>query len=163
MSVRTVRRLGDTASDNISTAVWGNTAYGVQTGQQGLIDSVNSQLAAQGINPATASRAQILSVYFAGQAAQALATSPQLASVAAQDTQQAQAWAAQAGTTSPSPVTTPQQPYTPVSNVVIGQPISIDPGISAAVPSTVTSFLGTVPTWAKWAAAGGAALLLFRK
>jgi hypothetical protein len=162
MSVRTVRRLGDAASDNISTAVWGNTAYGVQTGQQGLIDSVNSQLAAQGINPATASRAQILSVYFTGQAAQALAFSPQLAPVAAQDTQQAAAWAAQAGT---GPITTPQQPYspTPVSNVVIGQPISIDPGISAVVPSTVTSFLSTVPTWAKWAAAGGAALLLFRK
>lgn len=50
-------------SDNISTALWGNTSYGVQTAQQNLVATISAQLAAQGINPATATQAQVMQAY----------------------------------------------------------------------------------------------------
>jgi hypothetical protein len=97
-------RLGDAAADNIASSIWGNPAYAAQTGQGALVSNVAANLTAQGIDPSTATPAQILAVYNAGQGA-----------VLAQ---------LQAGNVNPVLPTAPPSPQAPFSVPVAATPVA---------------------------------------
>jgi hypothetical protein len=182
MSIRTLRiyrRLGDAAADNISTAIWGNTQYGVESGQQALIDQTNRELAAQGINPATATPAQVMAVFSANaQLAQEEAyaqippqnvyVQPPVVYVPPAPIPPQPAPIAPPAPI-PPPAPTPAQPAPPAPAPPAPAPptpaqpaAALQNGTLAPAPAAADGFsLSAVPTWA-WAAAAGAALLLFK-
>jgi hypothetical protein len=125
-----------TADDNIATAIWGNPSYGVQSGQEGLVSSITAQLAAQGIDPASASQAQVMAIF------------------------SQQAAAAQAAAVSQYG---PPAPAIVVPGPAIPAPAP-QPAPAASLPPAITpAALAEIPTWVWWTAGIGAALLFFRR
>jgi hypothetical protein len=170
VSIRSVRiyrhHLGDAAADNISTAIWGNTSYGAQSGQQGLIDQTNAALAAQGINPATATPAQVMAVF---SATQNLAQQEAYAQIPA-----ANVYVAPPVVYVAPPVAPPQPAPPPAAIPAQPAPPPPAPPTPAPLPQPAPQpqpqpqpaaadgfSFSALPTWA-WAAAAGAAILFFR-
>lgn len=148
------RRLGDAAADNISAAVFGSAGYAAASGQGSLVNNVAGQLTAQGINPATATPAQVKAVYNQGQAAIL-----------------AQLQAGNLNPVLPLPPIPPAAPPTalvsrpgpaPSSNVVTYiPPAPIPPAVMMPTSQSALATLESLPTWAYVAGAIGLGLVLF--
>lgn len=135
--------------------MFGSAGYAGASGQGGLVNNVAGQLAAQGINPATASPAQIKAVYNQGQA-----------SILAQ---------LQAGNLNPV-LPSPPPPAAAPPSALVSSPgpapssnvVTYIPPAPVLLPAAMTSpsqsalaTLEGLPAWAYVAGAIGLGLLLF--